>query len=67
MFASRIGAPSSASCSSWARVWVRTVPRVPTGMNTGVAIASRAVVSVAARAREPATVAWTVNCTLFML
>jgi hypothetical protein len=32
-------------------------------MNTGVATASRAVVSVAARAREPATVACTANFT----
>jgi hypothetical protein len=32
-------------------------------MNTGVATASRAVSSVASRAREPATVAWTVNLT----
>jgi hypothetical protein len=32
-------------------------------MNTGVSIASRAVDSVAARAREPVTVAWTANLT----
>src|SRR4051812_16008409 len=52
-----------ASCSSWASVCVRTAPRVPTGMNTGVSTVPCSVVSEPRRAREPVAVARSWNVT----
>ena len=61
VFASRIGASNAASCAS---VCVRTVLRVPTGMNTGVAIASRAGLERRGAPASPrAGEAWIVNFT----
>jgi hypothetical protein len=58
--AKSIRAPSAATCDG---AWVRTEPRVPTGMNAGVATVVVAVRSVAARADEPAAIASTVKRT----
>ena len=57
---------AGSSCSSWRRLCVLTVPRVPTGMNTGVATVEWIVVNVPRRAREPVAVRsrWNVTSAL---